>query len=85
MIDFQNADFIKLKKSDNVGNDIEQLLIPGETIISSYKSIRDSVIFTNKRVISVNVQGVTGKKEIIHPFLIQKYKLFLLKPQEFLI
>lgn len=62
MIDFQNGDFIKLKQSDNIGNDIEQLLIPGETIISSYKSIRDSVIFTNKRVIAVNVQGVTGKK-----------------------
>lgn len=39
------------------------LLIEGETIIGSYKSIRDFVVFTDKRVISVNVQGITGKKK----------------------
>ena len=38
-------------------------MIPGETVIGSYKGIRDSVTFTNKRVISVNVQGMTGKKK----------------------
>ena len=42
---------------------IYQLLIPGETIIGSYKGIRDSVTFTDKRVIAVNVQGLTGKKK----------------------
>lgn len=32
-------------------------------MISAFKGIRDSVIFTNKRVIALNVQGVTGKKK----------------------
>lgn len=31
--------------------------------MSSYSSMRDYVVFTNKRVISVNVQGLTGKKK----------------------
>ena len=32
-------------------------------MVSSYSSMRDYVVFTNKRVISVNVQGLTGKKK----------------------
>lgn len=39
------------------------LLIPGEQVLGSYTAMRDYVVFTDKRVISVNVQGVTGKKK----------------------
>lgn len=63
MIDFKNGIIFKLKKADNAGREVESLLISGEIIIGSYKGIRDSVTFTNKRVIAVNVQGVTGKKK----------------------
>lgn len=63
MIDFKNGSFFKLKKMDSAANEVMQLLIPGETVIGSYKGIRDSVTFTNKRVIAVNVQGMTGKKK----------------------
>ena len=38
-------------------------MVPGEEFIGEYQGIRDYVIFTNKRVISVNVQGITGKKK----------------------
>lgn len=63
MVDFENGSIFKLKKSDDTGKGVEQLLIPGEVIIGNYKGIRDFVVFTNKRVIAVNVQGVTGKKK----------------------
>ncbi len=64
MIDFQNGSFFKLKKCDNsVADDMLPLFINGEEIIGCYKSIRDHVVFTNKRIISVNVQGITGKKK----------------------
>ena len=43
-------------------NRVGPLLVDGETIIAAFKAIRDSVVFTNKRVIAVNVQGITGKK-----------------------
>ena len=65
MIDFQNGTVVKLKmvnRSDGV-NLVQPLLINGEGIISTYRGIRDYVIFTNKRIISVNVQGMTGKKK----------------------
>lgn len=65
MIDFQNKVLFKLTKinADTIAEQIAPLLIPGENIIGAYKAIRDYVAFTDKRIIAVNVQGVTGKKK----------------------
>jgi hypothetical protein len=30
--------------------------------VACFKAMRDFVVFTNKRVVAVNVQGMTGKK-----------------------
>lgn len=65
MIDFQNASFLKLKPVDNSTFEkmISPLFVPGESILGSFQSIRDGVVFTNKRIFAVNVQGITGKKK----------------------
>lgn len=65
MIDFKNAEFLKLKPAgDNAYADIiNPMLVSGEEIIGTYQAIRDGVVFTNKRIIAVNVQGITGKKK----------------------
>lgn len=65
MIDFSKATFFKLRPVDDSEfyKLISPMLIDGEFIISSYKSIRDGVIFTNHRIFAVNTQGVTGKKK----------------------
>lgn len=65
MIDFQNASFLKLRPVDNNSFSaiISPMFIPGEEIIGTYQSIRDGVVFTNKRIIAINVQGITGKKK----------------------
>ncbi len=39
-----------------------KLLIPSEEIEAGFKIIRDTFIFTNKRLILVDVQGLTGSK-----------------------
>ena len=39
-----------------------QVLAPGETIEKAYQLIRDTFVFTDKRLIFVNRQGLTGKK-----------------------
>lgn len=39
-----------------------KLLIPSESIEAGFKIIRDTFIFTNKRLILVDVQGLTGSK-----------------------
>lgn len=39
-----------------------QLLIDGEEMEIGFKLIRDTFIFTNKRLILVDIQGITGSK-----------------------
>ena len=65
MIDFNNASYFKLRPVDN--NDFANMITPmfatGEEIVQSFKGVRDGVVFTNKRIITINVQGITGKKK----------------------
>ena len=65
MIDFKNASFVKLRPvNDNAFEKANApILVSGEEIIASYQSIRDGVVFTNLRIITINVQGITGKKK----------------------
>jgi hypothetical protein len=65
MIDFNNAKYMKLREvSEKDGQKlIGALLIPDEEIIGSFKTVRDMVIFTNRRIIAVNIQGFSGKKK----------------------
>jgi len=62
MIDFKNGAFFKLKEDAAYADMVKDLLISGEQIVSSYRGMRDGVVFTTKRIIAVNVQGITGKK-----------------------
>lgn len=65
MIDFSNAAFLKLKPTDDkaYAKLITPMFTTDEFIIGTYQSIRDGVVFTNKRIIAINVQGLTGKKK----------------------
>ena len=82
MIDFKNNGFFaRLKKTndDAFGKHIEDLLIAGETIIGTYQSVRDGVVFTNKRIIAINVQGLTGKKKDVTSIPYSKSSTFSLE------
>ena len=66
MIDFNNNGFFaRLRKvdADTFGNMTDDIFVNGEQVIGAYQSVRDGVIFTNKRIITINVQGITGKKK----------------------
>lgn len=45
-----------------IPEDLDNILVKGEKAIAAYKTFRDSAVFTNKRLIIRDVQGVTGKK-----------------------
>ncbi|BBM01628.1 PH domain-containing protein [Microbulbifer sp. GL-2] len=64
MIDFKNSSIFKLKPIDTsiARDDFNKFLIDNESIFSGFKTIRDQVVFTNKRIITANVQGLTGSK-----------------------
>lgn len=77
MFDFQNPEYIKLKSTkDRFEKELDPILIHGEEVIDCYKSVRDGVIFTNKRIIVISVEGVTGKKKDITSFPYSKIQAF---------
>jgi hypothetical protein len=49
-----------------IPDDVQEILVQGETAIAAYKTFRDSAIFTNKRLIVRDAQGLTGKKVEIY-------------------
>lgn len=64
MIDFKNADYLKLKPIgiQDTHSALRDMLLDDEKVFSVFKSVRDQVVFTDRRIIAVNVQGITGKK-----------------------
>ena len=60
----------------DVLSEVNGLLIPGETIVSAFKTVRDQLIFTNERIISVDVQGLTGKKKSFSSLPYSKVQFF---------
>ena len=49
-----------------VQKEFAHILASTETIEKAYKLVRDLFIFTNKRLILIDKQGLTGKKMDIH-------------------
>jgi len=62
MIDFENMKYSKMKEDPKYIQKTEDLIVPGEELLGAYKSAKDGIVFTTKRVIIVNVQGFSGKK-----------------------
>ncbi|MFD3656798.1 PH domain-containing protein [Streptomyces sp. 24-1644] len=46
--------------------DYARLLGPGEQVNAAYLLIRDTILFTDRRLILVDKQGITGKKVEYH-------------------
>jgi len=46
--------------------DVNDLLVEGEQAVAAYKTFRDSAVFTTKRLIVRDAQGISGKKVEIY-------------------
>lgn len=78
MLDFENKKIIKLSKGKetHIPKGLAEMLIPTEEILDVYNALRDYVIFTNKRIISCNVQGMTGQKKDFTSLPYSKIQVF---------
>ena len=47
---------------ERVEAELEKLLAPGESVELAYKLVRDLTVLTNRRIILVDKQGITGKR-----------------------
>ncbi len=59
-----------------VRGEVNGLLVAGEQPILAFKTIRDQLVFTNKRIISVDVQGLTGSKKSFSSMPYSKIQFF---------
>ncbi|MDF2699725.1 MAG: uvrD1 [Haloplasmataceae bacterium] len=50
---------------DKLEKEYEKMLIEGEEIVQAYKTVRDLIMITSFRFITIDKQGVTGKKQHI--------------------
>lgn len=55
--------------TDELNEEFEYVLAEDEEIIAAFKLVRDLIVFTPKRVILVDKQGITGKKREYHSIL----------------
>lgn len=59
-----DANVFNLKeiRFDDIRKEVFSLFVQGERAEMAFMTVRDQVVFTNKRIMVVNVQGIVGKK-----------------------
>ncbi|WP_335912458.1 MULTISPECIES: PH domain-containing protein [Shewanella] len=51
---------------DKLNEELAPIMADGEQLQLAYKLVRDTFVFTNKRLILIDKQGMTGKKVSYH-------------------
>ena len=72
------SNFMNLKEIslNDIRKEVYDLLINGEQPVAAFKTARDQVIFTTKRIFVVNVQGITGKQTSYFSYPYSKVQFF---------
>ncbi|WP_293695045.1 PH domain-containing protein [Phascolarctobacterium succinatutens] len=64
MFNFSNSVFkLRSISESDVIKDIRTFMLPDENIVSAFQSGRDQVVFTDKRIIALDVKGITGSRK----------------------
>lgn len=66
-----------------VRGEVNGLLVAGEEMTAAFKTIRDQLVFTNKRIISIDVQGITGKRKSFSSMPYSKVQFFTIQTPGF--
>lgn len=69
---------------EGVRNEVNGLLIQGEVAVMAFQTVRDQLVFTNKRIISIDVQGVTGKRKSYGSMPYSKIQYFAIQTAGFI-
>ena len=80
----QNSVFnLKPISNDSVRGEVNGLLINGEEVIYAFQTVRDQLVFTNKRIIAIDVQGLTGKRKSFSTMPYSKIQYFAIQTPGF--
>ena len=69
---------------NNIHNEVAGLMANGERPLMAFKTIRDQLVFTNKRIISIDVQGITGKRRSFTSLPYSKVQFFAIQTPGFM-
>ena len=67
----------------SVIGEVNGLLVDGEFVNQAFKTVRDQLIFTNKRIIAIDVQGITGKRKSFSSLPYSKIQYFAIQTPGF--
>ena len=67
-----------------IAGEVNGLLVRDEAIVAAFKTIRDQLIFTNKRIIAIDIQGITGKRKSYTSLPYSKIQYFTIQTVGFL-
>ena len=71
-----------ISKNEVLG-EVSGLLVESEKIVAAFKTVRDQLVFTNKRIVSIDVQGLTGKRKSFSSLPYSKIQFFSVQTQGF--
>lgn len=85
-VNFNRDSVFNLKpiSNDEVRGEVDGLLIADEKVEFAFKTIRDQLVFTNKRIISIDVQGITGKRKSFATMPYSKIQYFSIQTPGFM-
>ena len=85
-VNFNQDSVFNLKpiSNDEVRGEVDGLLIADEKEEFAFKTIRDQLVFTNKRIISIDVQGITGKRKSFATMPYSKIQYFSIQTPGFM-
>ena len=86
MINFNKNSSFDLTPIDlsQVRGELDGLLVNGERISMAFKTVRDQLIFTNKRIIAIDIQGITGKRKSFASMPYSKIQFFTIQTAGFM-
>ena len=86
MINFNQNSVFNLKpiSIEAVRDEVQGLLVQGEQMVYAFQTIRDQLVFTNKRIISIDVQGLTGKRKSFTTLPYSKIQFFSIQTPGFI-
>jgi len=62
---------------------VQGLLINSEEVLYAFQTVRDQLVFTNKRIIAIDVQGITGKRKSFSTMPYSKVQYFSIQTPGF--
>ena len=74
---------LKPISTDSVRSELQGLLIADEQVVMAFQTVRDQLVFTNMRIIAIDVQGITGKRKSFSTMPYSKVQYFSIQTPGF--